>query len=165
MRIRRYPEVGPETPIRIAGRSDTATVTRLIGAFRDFLDAVEPSNAVIEAAVSELIEDPGTEFVLIGEPEVGFAQLRYRLSVWSGREDAWLEDLFVVEDARGEGLGRALVEVAIQRARSRGCERVQLETNSENTGAVALYEGAGFSSSHLPERWGENPDLLFTRRL
>lgn len=157
--------MGPETPVRLAGRSDTATVTGLIGAFRDFLDSEEPSNAVIEAAVSELIEDPNTEFILIGDPEVGFAQLRFRLSVWSGREDAWLEDLFVMEDARGEGLGRTLVEVAIQRARSRGCERVQLETNSENKSAVALYEGAGFSSSHLPERWGENPDLLFTRML
>ena len=157
--------MGPETPIRIAGRADTGTVTRLIGAFRDFLGEEEPSNAVIEAAVSELIEDPGTEFILIGDPEVGFAQVRYRLSVWSGREDAWLEDLFVDGEARGNGLGKALVEAVIQRARSRGCERVQLETNSDNAGAVSLYEGAGFVSSHLPERWGESPDLLFTRKL
>lgn len=157
--------MGPETPIRLAGRADTGTVTRLIGEFRDFLEAEEPTNAVIEAAVAELIEDVGTEFILIGDPEVGFAQVRYRLSVWSGREDAWLEDLFVDGEARGEGLGKALVEAAIQRAGARGCDRIQLETNSGNTEAIALYEGAGFVSSHLPERWGENPDLLFTRKL
>lgn len=157
--------MGPETPVRIAGRADTGTVTRLISEFRDFLDGEEPTNAVIEAAVTELIEDPGTEYILIGDPEVGFAQVRYRLSVWSGREDAWLEDLFVAEENRGKGLGKALVEAAIQRAKSRGCERMQLETNSGNTEAIALYEGSGFRSSHLPERWGENPDTLFTRKL
>lgn len=157
--------MGPETPVRLAGRADIGLVTRLIGNFRDFLEEEEPPNAVIEAAVVELIESGDTEFILIGEPEVGFAQMRYRLSVWSGREDAWLEDLFVDEQARGQGLGKTLVEAAIQRARSRRCERVQLETNSQNSGAIVLYERAGFVSSHLPERWGASPDLLLTLKL
>ena len=60
-------------------------------------------NAAIEAVVSQLIEDRGTEYLLIGEPEEGFAQIRYRLSVWEEGEDAWLEDVFVREEARGKG--------------------------------------------------------------
>jgi GNAT superfamily N-acetyltransferase len=157
--------LGPETPLRIAGRADVATVTGLIGEFRDFLDGEEPSNAQIESVVSELVGDPHTEYLLIGDPESGFAQIRYRLSVWQPGEDAWLEDVFVRESERGKGFGRTLVEAAIERARSRGCGRIQLETNRNNEGAVALYESVGFSASHLPDYWGDAPDICFTRRI
>ena len=142
-----------------------ATVTGLIGEFRDLLGEGSPSNAQIESVVSELIGDPHTEYLLIGDPECGFAQIRYRLSVWQPGEDAWLEDVFVREGDRGNGLGRTLVEAAIERARSRGCGRIQLETNRNNESAVALYEAVGFSASHLPDYWGDAPDICFTRRL
>ena len=102
--------MGPETPLRIAGLSDVNLVTGLIADFRDFLDSDSPADAEIEAVVSTLIDDRQTEYLLIGDPEAGFAQLRYRLSVWEGSEDAWLEDVFVREGSRGNGWGRILVE-------------------------------------------------------
>lgn len=157
--------MGPETPLRIAGPADLDTVTGLIGDFRDFLEGDSPSNAQIESVVSELIGDPGTEYLLIGDPERGFAQIRYRLSVWQPGEDAWLEDVFVREDARGNGYGRVLVGAAVDRARSRGCGRIQLETNRNNETAIRLYESFGFESSHLPDYWGDAPDICFTRKL
>ncbi len=157
--------MGPEVPLRIAGRADVATVTALIGDFRDFLEGDSPSNAQIESVVSELIADPATEYLLIGEPESGFAQIRYRLSVWESGEDAWLEDVFVRERARGEGFGRILVTAAIERAKSRGCGRIQLETNGNNAAAVKLYESVGFEASHLPDYWGDAPDICFTKPL
>lgn len=157
--------VGPETPLRIAGAADIGVVTGLIADFRDFLEASSPANAQIEAVVSALIDDRQTEYLLVGEPEVGFAQLRFRLSVWNGTEDAWLEDVFVREAARGNGLGRTLVEAAIERARARGCHRIQLETNQNNKGAVALYEEAGFKASHMSDFWGSAPDICFTREI
>jgi GNAT superfamily N-acetyltransferase len=157
--------LGPETPLRIAGPSDVAAVTGLIGDFRDFLEGTSPSNAEIEAVVSELLDDPGTEYLLIGDPEAGFAQIRYRLSVWQPGEDAWLEDVFVRQDARGNGFGRTLVEAAIARAKARGCGRIQLETNRNNAAAVKLYESVGFAASHLPDYWGDAPDICYTRPL
>lgn len=155
--------VGPETPLRIAGPADVAKVTGLIGDFRDSLESDSPSNAAIEAVVSRLIGDQGTEYLLIGEPETGFVQIRYRLSVWKGGEDAWLEDAFVREESRGRGYGRTLIEAAIERARARGCGRIQLEANQNNAIAVALYESLGFKASHLPDYWGPAPDICFTR--
>ena len=157
--------VGPELPLRIAGPADVGIVTALIGDFRDFLQGDSPTNAEIESVVSELIGDPATEYLLIGEPERGFAQIRYRLSVWESGEDAWLEDVFVREDARGDGYGRTLVNAAIERAKSRGCARIQLETNRNNAAAVKLYESVGFAASHLPEYWGDAPDICFTKPL
>ena len=157
--------MGPETPLRIAGPADLAPVTRLIAGFRDFLADGSPTNAEIEATVSTLLRDRSTEFLLIGDPEVGFAQTRFRLSVWTGSEDAWLEDLFVDESARGKGYGRMLVEAAVERARSRGCERIQLDVNEANAAAVALYESCGFRPIHNPDKWGEARDYFFTREI
>jgi len=153
--------VGPEVPLRIAGPADVATVTGLIGDFGDFLDSELPSNAAIEAIVSTLITDHDTEYLLIGEPEVGCAQIRYRLSVWNGAEDAWLEDVFVDGSARGEGHGRTLVTAAIERAKTRGCGRIQLDANQDNHPAVRLYESVGFLPIHNPAKWGDTPDLYY----
>lgn len=153
--------MGPETPLRIAGPTDLATLTGLVGDFRDFLGSQGPNNAELEITVAELLDQRSTEFLLIGAPETGFAQLRFRLSVWTGTEDAWLEDVFVKEAARGQGQGRTLVTAAISRARSRGCQRIQLDANRDNEAAVKLYESLGFAPIHNP-RWGDSPDYFFT---
>lgn len=157
--------MGPETPLRIAGPTDLATVTRLIGNFRDFLGSSGPNNAELEITVSRLLGDRATEFLLIGDPEVGFAQLRFRLSVWTGSEDVWIEDVYVNETARGNGYGRTLIEAAISRARSRGCGRIQLDANQDNEPAIKLYESVGFTRSHNPAKWGDSPDFFFNLNL
>ena len=154
--------MGPEVPLRVAGPGDAGAVGRLVGSFRDYLENDLPDDGSITEALGVLLDDPDTEFLLAGEPEIGFAQIRYRHSVWTGSEDAWLEDVFVLEEARGDGAGRLLVEAAIARARKRGCGRIQLETNASNRPAVALYEAVGFSQSHLPDRWGDTPDVCMT---
>ena len=105
--------------------------------------AARPSHAAVLGSVERLLADPQTEFLLAGDPPVGVAQLRYRWSVWTESEDAWLEDLFVSADARGRGLGRALVEAAFERARARGCARIELDTGEGNP-ARRLYEELGF---------------------
>jgi GNAT superfamily N-acetyltransferase len=149
--------------IRVAGPGDEAEVTRLMAAFRDFYDDSEPPDELIARVVAELIEDEDTEFLLAGSPAVGVAQLRFRPSIWTGTDDAWLEDLFVLEPARGDGVGRALVEACAERSRARGCKRLQLDTNETNTAALALYERLGFVTAKRSEDRGR--DLYLTRRL
>jgi ribosomal protein S18 acetylase RimI-like enzyme len=65
-------------------------------------------------------------------------------------EDCWLEDLFVSADARGRGVGRALVDAAVERARARGCRRIQLDVNEQNGEALALYRSTGFTTEPKP---------------
>jgi ribosomal protein S18 acetylase RimI-like enzyme len=149
--------------IRVAGAGDEAEVTRLMAAFRDFYDDTEPDDALIADAVGRLIGNQETEFLLAGDPAVGVAQLRFRHSVWTGADDAWLEDLFVAESARRDGVGRALVEACAERSRERGCKRLQLDTNETNTAALALYESLGFVTAKRAEDRGR--DLYLTRRL
>jgi ribosomal protein S18 acetylase RimI-like enzyme len=119
--------------------------------FRNWWGRAEPSDERFEAGVRRLLADPNTEFLLGGEPLAGVCQLRYRYGLWHDAEDCWLEDVFVEESARGSGLGRALVEAAMERARERGCARVDLDVNEANPAALALYESLGFKG------WSDPP--------
>ncbi len=147
--------------VRTAEPGEEAEVASLIAGFRDFYGEREPDDEQIARMVAELLGDEQTEFLLAGDPAVGVAQLRFRRSVWTGAEDAWLEDLFVVEEARGSGTGRALVQGCIDRARARGCKRIQLDANERNIGALALYESLGFRSAK-PERFDGGRNLYLT---
>ncbi len=156
--------MGPEIAVRIAPPREAAEVARLIGGFRDYYGESEPGDGTIRDTVGRLIEDPSTEFLLAGEPARGVAQLRFRLSVWTGVEDAWLEDLFVEPEVRGGGLGRALAEACVERARQRGCARIQLDSNEHNGLAAALYASLGFESG-TSGRWDGGQNLYLTKRL
>jgi ribosomal protein S18 acetylase RimI-like enzyme len=131
--------------IRVATAYDAAAVASLLIAFRDHMGYSSPSDESFHATVATLIEEPSTLYLLADD--VGVAQLRFRLSVWTGAQDCWLEDLYVTEAARGRGVGRALLEECFAQARSRGCKRIELDVQSDNTGARALYESCGFSAT------------------
>lgn len=132
--------------VRLGTEDDAADVARLMIGFRDWQRRDGPDDAVIETTVSRLLADPNTDYLLAGTPAGGVCQLRYRLSVWTGTHDCTLEDLFVEAAARGDGYGRALVEAALERARERGCARVELDANEANAPALALYRSVGFES-------------------
>ncbi len=146
----------------LAAEGELDQAARLIAEFRAHFGRGTPSDAEIREGVGRVAREDG-EFLLAaadGEP-VGVVQLRYRWSVWTASEDAWIEDVFVSEDARGTGLGRALVEAAIERARERGCRRIELDVDEANEPALALYHSLGFSGDFKAEK----RSLLLGRRL
>jgi ribosomal protein S18 acetylase RimI-like enzyme len=145
-----------------AGPHEAEPVARLLVAFRDRLGVDWPPDDAFLAGVERLIEDPGTVYLLgsadADGPPAGVAQLRFRHGIWWAATDCELEDLFVREDARGRGLGRALVAAALDVARERGCRRIQLDANEDNTAAQALYRSFGFSAQD--DRYGGRNLLL-----
>jgi ribosomal protein S18 acetylase RimI-like enzyme len=150
--------------VRLASPGDAAEVARLIAGFRDYYAEEHPDDATIRAVVERLLEDPRTDVLLAGAPPCGLAQLRFRLSVWTGTDDAWLEDLFVEPGRRRAGIGRALIEACLARAGERGCARVQLDANERNDAALSLYRSLGFESGS-PRRWDGGRDLYLTKWL
>jgi ribosomal protein S18 acetylase RimI-like enzyme len=148
-------------PVRLATPHDSEDVARLMIAFRDWTSRSEPDDGRFRAGVRRLLEDPHTEYLLGGDPPAGVVQLRFRYGLWYDAPDCWLEDLYVSDAARGAGLGRALVEAAFERARERGCARIDLDVDELNRPAVALYESLGFTSGAGP---GER-NLFMRRRL
>jgi GNAT superfamily N-acetyltransferase len=135
----------------LAEFDEAETVGRLLVAFREWQGRSWPSDNAILAGVERLLEDRATQFLLAAPDDdsapIGIAQLRYRHSIWMAAEDCWLEDVFVIEPARRQGVGAALVELALEQARERGCRRVELDVAEANEGALALYRRYGFSES------------------
>lgn len=153
----------------VAGPHEAADVTRLLLAFRDWFHSPQPSAESMASSVERLLDDPATEYLLgtaaAGERPSGVCQLRFRHSVWTGTPDCWLEDLFVDDQVRGLGLGAALVELAIERAHIRGAQRIELDTNEDNTGAIALYESLGFSAKSKVHGDLRGRDVFMGRRV
>ena len=96
-----------------------------------------------------------------GEGPDGFAELRFRPSLYTGALDAYLEELYVVPGRRGLGLGRTLLEAAMDHARQRGAARIDLNTSVDDVAARALYESAGFTNR---EGGSEGPQMLYYER-
>jgi ribosomal protein S18 acetylase RimI-like enzyme len=144
---------------------EAATVTGLLVAFRDHYGRSSPSAESFLASVQHLIGRSDTEFWLAAgdhqTPASAVCQLRFRHSVWTASEDCWLEDLYVAPPARRLGLGRALVQRTLDRARERGCHRVELDTNEDNYDAIRLYRSLGFSDTAK----GASRSLFFGARV
>ena len=147
----------------VATPGEAGAVARLLAAFRDWWGHEEPADADILRDVERLIEDEDTEFLLgavdAGEA-VGFVQLRFRYAIWRQSPDCTLEDLYVADQARGAGLGEALVRLAIERAAARGAVQIDLDTDEDNADARRQYERCGFSAA---AKTGEPGLCLFYR--
>lgn len=61
---------------------------------------------------------------------------------------AWVEDVVVDESARGKGVGRALIEHALQFAHRKGALTVDLTSRPTRVAANQLYQKVGFQSRH-----------------
>jgi GNAT superfamily N-acetyltransferase len=84
-----------------------------------------------------------------GEQQVGFARVITDYATF-----AWLADVFVLEQFRGQGLAKWLIEVILSHPQLQGFRRWVLATKD----AHELYRPFGFNELRLPERWMERPD-------
>jgi GNAT superfamily N-acetyltransferase len=78
---------------------------------------------------------------------VGYACLYWHFSSLEACECVLMNDLFVAEDARGDGVGRALIEATAEVARERGVPFVEWSTAPDNETAQRLYDSTGAERS------------------
>jgi GNAT superfamily N-acetyltransferase len=80
---------------------------------------------------------------------LGMVSILRSVSTAEGGPVGLLEDLVVLPERRGRGLGGRLLAYAIARARSAGLQRLILLTDGDNYGAQRLYARAGFARSQM----------------
>lgn len=149
--------------VRVAGVSDAPAAARLLHDFNTEFESPTPGAAALTERLGELLSAGTITVLLAGEGPDGIAQMRYYPSIWSSAEDAVLEELYVVPELRGNGIGRALIEAAIATAHDHGSEVIEVSTSESDTGAIALYERSGFSN--LEDVPDGTPMLHYERRL
>ena len=74
---------------------------------------------------------------------VGFALFFHTYSTFLGKPGLYLEDLFVLPEHRGLGLGKALLLAVARLANDRGCGRVEWSVLDWNAPAIGFYEKVG----------------------
>lgn len=121
-------------------------MARLFTDFNTEFGESTPVPEVAESRVREQIVRAHSTFLLVGEEPDGFAQLRYRPSLYIDGLEAYLQELYVVPAMRGRGLGRALLEAAMEEARRDGAGHIDLGTSEDDVAARRLYESAGFTN-------------------
>jgi ribosomal protein S18 acetylase RimI-like enzyme len=105
-----------------------------------------PTAQVLAARVAELLGGGDTEIVLAEEPPAGLAVVRVRKAIWTPHLEASLVELYVVPDLRGQELERELVQAALDAARQRGADFIELSVGSSDVRARQIYEDLGFDN-------------------
>ena len=120
-----------------------------LGAQRERLQS--PLPASYAAAFAAIDRDPNHELVVAcrAQTVVGVLQLTFLPHLtYCGGWRAQIEGVRIAADERSHGLGRQMIEWALERARARGCHLVQLTTDKSRPDAKRFYEALGFVASH-----------------
>ncbi len=126
-----------------------ADVPVILGFIRKLADYEKLSHEAIatEAVLKEtLFGSKSTAEVLIGylqDEPVGFVLFFHNYSTFLGRPGIYIEDLFVLEDFRGRGFGRALLIQVAALAKARGCGRLEWSVLDWNEPAIKFYKKLG----------------------
>jgi len=134
------------TVVRRAEPGDAPELERLMLEYVvGFYRYPEPLPGRLRALIDILLE--GREGVqLVAEQDgtlVGFATLYFTWSTLNAARIAIMNDLYVVEAARGTGIARPLFEACRAEARDRGCAEMNWETAADNHQAQRFYEKVG----------------------
>ena len=144
----------PAVRIRRARPDDLGAMVELLandplGARRERLQT--PLPASYAAAFAAIDNDPNQELVVACREEVvvGVLQVTFLpYLTYCGGWRAQIEGVRIAASERSQGLGRQMLEWAVDRARARGCHLVQLTTDKTRPEAKRFYEALGFVSSH-----------------
>lgn len=128
-----------------------AAAARLLHDFNREYDEPAPHPAVLAPRLRDLVADGHVTLLLARDPAdatpVGVAAMRVQPSIIGLAAEAYLAELYVVPDRRGQGFGRGLITDAMRVARDQGADYAFLITSEEDHLAQRLYDAAGFRTT------------------
>lgn len=134
--------------IRPATPKDAALILRFVRELAEFEREPDAVKATEESLSHALFGERSAEAVIAeqdGEP-MGFALFFHNFSTWTGRKGLYLEDLYVTPEARGSGVGTALLRHLAALALDRDCARFEWAVLDWNTPAIDFYTAMGAES-------------------
>jgi GNAT superfamily N-acetyltransferase len=148
---RRYRErVTAEVEIAPIAEDELEELLPLIAAYQRFYEAAEIDEERNRAFFRRFLA-PSEDGLLLGARRkgklIGYACLYWHFSSLEACESVLMNDLYVAEDTRGQGVGRALIEATAEVARERGAAYVEWSTAPDNTTAQRLYDATGAERS------------------
>ncbi|MEH2469052.1 GNAT superfamily N-acetyltransferase [Nitrobacteraceae bacterium AZCC 2161] len=140
--------------IRPVGADERAAWEPLWQGYLTFYKATLP--AVATDTAWQRFHDPREPMHLLGAyvdgKLTGIVQYLFHRSTWTPGDYCYLQDLFVDSNARGMGLGRALIEAVYEKAKAAGASRVHWLTQNDNAQARILYDQVADNSGFMQYR-------------
>ncbi len=134
--------------------SQLETLLPLIAAYQRFYE-VEDIDTERNRAFFSRFPAPSDDGMLLGawrgEELVGYACLFWSFTSLVPAETVLMNDLYVAESQRGEGIGRALIEASARVARERGAHHLEWATQPDNKTAQRLYDSTSAERSDWVE--------------
>jgi GNAT superfamily N-acetyltransferase len=132
--------------VRVAGAADRPAIHQMLGEFIAYLDAIERSDHAVD--LDHLLDqsfgsDPVCKVLIAEQDGASLGYLSYHPGIWEIYRVLYVVSLFVREDARGSGAGRALMDAAKVIAREQRAERLVWEVWRMNPSAVDFYRRIG----------------------
>ena len=145
------------TSVRRVEATDLDDLLPLMRGYCDFYE-VSPPDADLLALARTLIEDPEPEGVqlIARDPSgraVGFATLYWTWATSSASRIGVMNDLFVAELARGQGVAEQLIESCRAECARRGARRLTWQTAPDNDRAQAVYDRVGATREQWIDYW------------
>lgn len=135
--------------VRPATPADASLIHGLVRALADYEKLLHEVEATEEDLAGHLFGAAPRLFCDIAEvggAPVGLAIWFYNYSTFRGRHGIYLEDLFVVPEARGKGAGKALLQRLAQRCEAEGLARLEWAVLDWNAPSIAFYDSLGASA-------------------
>ena len=120
-------------------------MAQLLHDFNTEFDTPTPGTAILARRLKSLLAGPSTLAYLVDEPAAGLALVTLRSNVWYDGPVALLDELYVVPDRRGRGLGAAMIHLLIADAEERGVSAIEINVDAGDVDAQRFYERHGFS--------------------
>ena len=147
--------------VRVATSDEAGVIGQLLHDFNTEYKDVTPGPARLADRIRRLLVGGDTVVLLGGTGPDGLAVLRFRAAIWSDGLECYLAELYVKPELRGHRLGRAIMEKAMEVARARGADYMDLGTSEDDVAARKLYESLGFINR---ENGPEGPITYFYER-
>lgn len=147
---------------RAARQDDAAVVAALLDRFNREFETPTPGPGVLATRLKQLLFTGDVLAILAGSPPVGVAVLSMRPNVWYDGPVALLDELYVVPERRGQGIGSALLRAAESVCVGRGGELLEINVDGEDTDARRFYERHGYSNRDPGQT---QPQLYYSREL
>ncbi len=136
----------PELRIERATEKDVPLILRLITGLAEYEKLAHEMTATEDGLRDTLFgARPAADVIIAyaGDTPAGFALFFANFSTFLGKPGLYLEDLFVLPEWRGRGLGLALMKHLAGIAVARGCGRFEWSVLDWNAPAIGFYEGLG----------------------
>lgn len=139
-----------------ATEADTPCLTHLLAQLFSIEKDFEPNATKQAQGLALLLKNQQTASIEVARDAsgnaIGMVSVQLVISTAQGSASAWIEDMVIDVNFRGQGIGKQLLQRALAWAKDNGATRAQLLVDIENTGALAYYEHLGWESTQLQAR-------------